>query len=311
MLRRFIRDNMGFSQTEANGLLILLPFILLIVFSPFIYEAIFTKGYTNHKEDQHLLDSLNQQIQQAFASPLKPDPPENFLFNPNLISKDSMMMLGIPEFLAQRIVNYRSKGGRFYEKSDLSTIYDFPDSLSQRLADWIELDASQKKGGKNDFYVGKKSGSTITKSIFIEKEPLTVDVPTPLVVDINKADTTELQKIYGIGPSFARRIVSYRELLGGYVDVDQLHEVYGFTDTLFHKVASFVTVTDTVTLTTIPINIADFKTLVAHPYISYEMTQSIMRLKSQYGKFRKPEDLFRVKDVDSGLVLKLAPYISF
>lgn len=311
MLRRFIRNSMGFSQTEANGLLILLPLIFLIVFSPLIYESVFTKSYANFEEDQYLLDSLNQQIQQAFVSPPASRSPENFLFNPNHASKDSLMLLGIPEFLAQRIINYRTKGGKFYEESDLSNIYDFPDSLYQRLAGWIELDVPQKEVGSDDFYAGKKSGSTITKATFVEKQPIAVDVPPPLVVDINKADTIELQKIYGIGPSFARRIVSYRELLGGYVDVDQLHEVYGFTDTLFQKVASFVTVTDTVTLTTIPINIADFKTLVAHPYISYEMTQSIMRSKSQHGKFRKPDDLYRLEDVDSGLVSKLAPYISF
>ena len=35
-------------------------------------------------------------------------------------------------------------------------------------------------------------------------------------IDLNTADTTLLKRVPGIGSSFARRIVKYRELLGGY-----------------------------------------------------------------------------------------------
>ncbi len=55
-------------------------------------------------------------------------------------------------------------------------------------------------------------------------------------IEINSADTAMLMRIRGIGPVFSRRIVRYREILGGYHNVAQLREVYGmdegrFTDT--------------------------------------------------------------------------------
>ena len=46
------------------------------------------------------------------------------------------------------------------------------------------------------------------------------------LVELNTADTTILKKVPGIGSTFARRIIKYRELLGGFYDVSQLAEVY-------------------------------------------------------------------------------------
>ena len=48
-----------------------------------------------------------------------------------------------------------------------------------------------------------------------------------VVVELNSADTTILQKIPGIGSSFSKRIVKYRALLGGFYTVEQLAVVYG------------------------------------------------------------------------------------
>ena len=50
------------------------------------------------------------------------------------------------------------------------------------------------------------------------------------MVELNEADTLTLKKIPGIGSTFARRIVRYRELLGGYYTVEQLAEVYGIDE---------------------------------------------------------------------------------
>ena len=49
----------------------------------------------------------------------------------------------------------------------------------------------------------------------------------PVVVEINTADSAELMRLNGIGASFSRRIVKYRNLLGGFISKEQLLEVYG------------------------------------------------------------------------------------
>ena len=44
-------------------------------------------------------------------------------------------------------------------------------------------------------------------------------------IDINTADSAAWVALNGIGPGFAKRIMTYREKLGGFYQVDQLKEV--------------------------------------------------------------------------------------
>ena len=57
------------------------------------------------------------------------------------------------------------------------------------------------------------------------------------VIELNSADTTQLMLLRGIGSTFARRIVSYRALLGGYVRKEQLLEVYDLSRERYDAIA--------------------------------------------------------------------------
>ena len=68
-----------------------------------------------------------------------------------------------------------------------------------------------------------------------------VQTQTPEVININKASANELQKVRGIGPSLADRIVSYREANGGFKSTDELKQVRGIGDLKFEKIKNQVT----------------------------------------------------------------------
>jgi competence protein ComEA len=71
--------------------------------------------------------------------------------------------------------------------------------------------------------------------------------PTGLI-ELNAADTTTLMQVQGIGPSYARRIVRYRALVGGFHHVEDLLKVYGMTPENFARIEPQVYV-DTTTST--------------------------------------------------------------
>ncbi len=56
-------------------------------------------------------------------------------------------------------------------------------------------------------------------------------------VELNGADTTELMRVKGIGPTFARRIVKYRRLIGGFQRVEDLQQVYGIDSERYAGIA--------------------------------------------------------------------------
>ncbi len=64
----------------------------------------------------------------------------------------------------------------------------------------------------------------------ISYKPFVSPTSVPVLVDLNRADTTELKQVRGIGSYYARRIVEYRERLGGYVDIGQLLEIRGIDE---------------------------------------------------------------------------------
>ena len=56
------------------------------------------------------------------------------------------------------------------------------------------------------------------------------------VIDINTAGVKELDKLTGIGPALAQRIIDYREKNGGFKDVNEIKMVSGIGDKLFEKI---------------------------------------------------------------------------
>ena len=132
----------------------------------------------------------------------------------------------------------------------------------------------------------------------------------PLVVELNNADTTTLQLLHGIGPAYARRIVRYRERLGGFIDVGQLLEVYGFTPELLAHIAPSLTL-DTSSIRRIDINNIGLKQLIQHPYIEYYQARDIVNLRNRGVRFSSADDLRAVPSMADSTLARLLPYLSF
>jgi competence protein ComEA len=127
-----------------------------------------------------------------------------------------------------------------------------------------------------------------------------------LHIDINSADTTELMKLRGIGPTFAKRIVKYREMLGGYHTIEQLMEVYGMDSEKYDMVKDEVYVSDSL-IKKINLNKATAKELSAHIYIDWKLANAITNYRFK-NKFETIDELKEIYLVNDSLFRKLAPY---
>lgn len=132
----------------------------------------------------------------------------------------------------------------------------------------------------------------------------------PLTVELNSADSLTLQLLHGIGPSYARRIVRYRERLGGFTSTNQLLEVYGFTPELLAHIEPHLTL-DRSTLRRIPINSIPLKELIRHPYIEYYQARDIVSLRNRGVVFHNADDLRAIPSMADTTLQRLLPYIDF
>ena len=132
----------------------------------------------------------------------------------------------------------------------------------------------------------------------------------PLSIELNSADTTTLMLLHGIGPTFARRIVRYRDRLGGFVSKEQLLEVYGFTPELLSHIESHLQL-DTDSLHRISINRIALKQLIKHPYIEYFQARDIVNLRNRGIHFHSADDLRAIPSMADSTLERLLPYLSF
>ena len=133
--------------------------------------------------------------------------------------------------------------------------------------------------------------------------------------NLNTADSAALVQLYGIGGYYARKILRYREVLGGsFVDIRQLLEIEGFTQERFLKIEKNVFV-DKGDVKGFSILNAERKALERHPYIGPYAARGIvtyLKLKgtdsfeSETGLL---QELVKEKIISDGNAQKLREYL--
>ena len=296
-VRKWIRDLFGFSGTEINGFVILIPLMLLFVFSEPVYRQwVAGRGGTADR-DAAKLDSILAFWGRLDKEPVPAMKPVFFDFDPNTASVGDLRRLGLTEISANRIAAYRSKGGVFKIKSDLMKIYGLDSTLYKQLYDYIRLPTRIfPVSGRDRISSAPESRPWKRKNVN----------PT---FDINTADTLQLESVYGIGPVLAARIIKFRNALGGFVSPEQLYEVYGLDSLVVKELVKNCFVKDDFSPEKININTADEKILSAHPYIRFKLARIIVSFRFQHGDFMEVNDIKKLSAVKTDELERLLPYL--
>ncbi|MFA5814343.1 MAG: helix-hairpin-helix domain-containing protein [Bacteroidales bacterium] len=130
----------------------------------------------------------------------------------------------------------------------------------------------------------------------------------PKIIEINSADSLALLDLPGIGPVFAKRIIKYRQMLGGFAYPEQLKEVYGMDSARLSGFIKQIRI-DTSGIRKMDINKATFKELLAHPYLEYEQVKAIARFRDKKGLLGSPGELWAAGVLADSLWSCLSHYL--
>lgn len=218
-------------------------------------------------------------------------------FDPNQADAQTWQAMGLSVRTAATIQKYLAAGGRFRKPDDLRRIYGLKEKDFLAIRQWIRLaDSGAGKGER----AGRSSG--LGRSSDATRAP-------PLAQDINRMDSADWERLPGIGPVLARRIIRYREGLGGFGSISQLTEVYGLKDSLVDQLRPRLRISPGDSVLMINLNQASLDALDRHPYISRQLATLILSYRKQHGPFQHLDDLLAIPLVNPELLNKLRPYL--
>lgn len=254
----------------------------------FLKKKDLSKIYSISKEEYKILEPfiLIDKPEYNFSKSKK----ENLVltpcpFDPNTTTYNQWISFGLDSQLVNIIVNYQNKGGLFEQTEDIKKIYGMTEEIYSQLEPFVKIISDTNQGARL---------KAETKNLFIE---------------LNSADSLDLQLLAGIGPSYSKRIIKYRELLGGYYNKEQLLEVYGFDSLKLSRITDKISI-DTIFIQKININEATIKEMIRHPYIEFYLAKSIIELRSEKEIFSNIMEIQQAQLINNEIYKKISPYLS-
>ncbi|MDQ2770149.1 MAG: helix-hairpin-helix domain-containing protein [Bacteroidota bacterium] len=330
---RWLRRSFGYSRAEARGVAGLLLLMLGFIVAPMLLRPELPVYLP--AADQRGLDAMVAQLRehrasdQGFASRYPKHEYPKFErrgsrfppvvrvhlapFNPNALSAEGWEARGVPHFVAARMVKYGAAAGGFKAKAQVKKMYGLEDSVYQRLAPFMQLpDEAPKRE-----YAGNRPGPDGKFPPFANGETAPGKFPRKprnlQPFDLNRADTTQLMQIRGIGAGRAKWVVRYRNQLGGYLREDQLDEVFVLRDApdLRDSLKKYTFVAPGFAPQGVNVNTASFDEMYLHPYIGKPRARLIVAYRQQHGPFHSIEELKKIPVLKPEDVEKLRPYLRF
>ncbi|MEO0403848.1 MAG: helix-hairpin-helix domain-containing protein [Bacteroidota bacterium] len=242
-----------------------------------------------NSEPKHDSIAIANKKPTAKKKELKPVYSSLGVFDPNSLSDQGWLQRGLPRKNLNTLRNFQKKNGKFYRPEDLLKMYGWDEEWTLLAMKDVEI-------------LNEKSTHHQIETIaepFIET----------LRLNLNECDSLDLIKIRGIGGYYAGRIISYRNALGGFVQMDQIKEMYGLREEAFQALVENGFVNGEVDC--LDVNEGTPDELSAHPYISYKQAKVAVNYRRKNGLFMNEDDLLKCIVFDKSDLRRLKPYLCF
>lgn len=295
------KDFFYYTKSERRVILLLLAIALLLLGIWAIMEYLRPVEVPVTLSESEEIDSFLANLEEQ-EKIRKSHTPKNEIsavlqpFDPNTADSVLLRQLGLPVYIVRNILKYRAKGGVFRSPESFSRIYGLKEEVYQKLKPYITIAP----------LVSVSHVRTDTFRQLKDTIPYVPKYEEGTIVDLNKADTSILKRIPGIGSTLARMIVVYRQCLGGFYDVAQLQEVphvgvelnkwFVVTPAGLHK---------------IQVNSASLDKLRSHPYMDFYKAKAIMEYRRKRGKIKGLSQLSMFEEFTEKDLKRLSPYLTF
>ncbi len=221
-----------------------------------------------------------------------------FPFDPNTADSITLLRVGMKWYQVKNLLKYRRAGGRFRTPDALARLYGLSEKEFLRLRPYIRIESSSQEASStvDSEYVSRPAFTRIEK------------YAEGTVLELNSIDSTELKRVPGIGSSYAKVILRYRNELGGFHSAEQLKDIQFLPEDLVR----WFRVSKDATLRKVPVNESSLEELRKHPYLHrYSTAKAIVEYRRLYGKIENMAQLAFICNLTEAERQRLEPYICF
>ncbi|MCL7987550.1 helix-hairpin-helix domain-containing protein [Sphingobacterium sp. lm-10] len=300
-----LQDFFNLTYKERNGFLVFTIFILGLVLVPSIWSLLPKDPIPEYK--LQVFPSSHPNLIPENATANIPNEIQSIQpFNPNRLPSSEWAKMGLSAKQIAVIHRYEERGGTFREKGDVQKMYVIDDVLYRRIAPFIRIPSGKHERNKisRDQFVLPLSRKSV-RAVYPAS-----GVDTSVRIEVNLADTTDWKMLRGIGSVYAARIVRYRELLGGFHQLEQLREVYGLPEERLEGWLKQLYL-ESPRLRKIQINHWSADEMQRHPYISKKQAERVVNYRNQHGAYQSVDDMRKILVLDTDFFVKIEAYLDF
>ncbi len=270
------KSHFTFSKKQRNGIFLLILIIILLQCVYFFVDFSLEEPKVNQNE----LEIFQNEIDSLRLVEIENRKPKIYPFNPNFITDYKGYSLGMTNKEIDRLLQFRAKDKWVNSVKEFQNVTKISDSLLAIISPYFKFPewVTNPKPRTNYSYQYNNEPKT-----FAQKQ------------DLNAASASQLQKINGIGEAYSKRIVAYRDKLGGFIADVQLQEVYGLSPEVIERIKEQFTVKTPKQVEKIILNTATIEELVTIQYIDYEVAHHIIEQRTLREGYKTLDELLKVK----------------
>lgn len=285
------RSHFVFNKSQRNGIFLL---VIIIVILQIVY-FFGNRGNppTTSSEDPDLA-IFQKKIDSMKLVKKAGDTLRIFPFNPNFLTDYRGYTLGMTVEEIDRLHAFREEDKWVNSAEDFQRVTGIHDTVLERISKYFRFPEWVTN-----------SRPVVTSRPSAVNEPSTVNKQ-----DLNSASVEDLIAVKGIGETLAKRIVHYRNRIGGFIDDIQLKDIYGLNFETRAEVQKFFTVKNAPKIELLNLNTAGVLQLSEVPYFNYELAREIVNYRSLNEGIASFEELAKIKDFPSEKIDRIALYLT-
>ncbi len=290
-----LKSHFTFSKQQRSGILLLLVLIVSLLCVYWFVD--FSEEDTLDISSSEIV-SMQKEIDSLRTVEIENKKPKKYPFNPNFITDYKGYTLGMTNEEIDRLLQYRKEGKWINSAADFKKVTGVSDSLLNVLSPYFKFpDWVNNPKPRSDFK-DYKSEKGFNEKTFSQK------------IDLNIATEEQLQQVSGIGEALSKRIISYREKLGGFSHDVQLYSVYGLEPSVVQRALNLFTVKTPKQITKINVNTASASDISTVPGISFEMAKKIWEFRRLREKVTTTEELAKIEGMTERKLQLIQLYLS-